>query len=178
MPTSRTSAPRKSPGRSAIPPKSNAPAEGEARICGAPTTKGGTCRIKVAGEGHCPVHGGRAEPAAANARKSRRAARAAPATPSDADAPLPAADPMERLRLLQEAAEKRAFEAYRADEGGGDDKLDAAFNRNARLVATLARTRHALSRAQGQEHGDEAGADGAAKDGQQEEIVEIPDNQR
>jgi hypothetical protein len=56
------------------------------------------------------------------------------------------AEELERLRLLQDAAERHAFDADRAIAEGENGDQDASFNRNARLAATLARTRHALAK--------------------------------
>ena len=50
----------------------------------------------------------------------------------------------DRLAILQEAAEQRALNAHALGDGSEDAGLDMVFNRNARLAATLARTRQAL----------------------------------
>lgn len=60
--------------------------------------------------------------------------------------PDPEAIELERLRLLQEAAERHAFAADRAIGVGENGDKDLAFNRNARTAATLLRTRRALAR--------------------------------
>ncbi|HEY1722543.1 MAG TPA: hypothetical protein VGG27_14970 [Magnetospirillaceae bacterium] len=54
-------------------------------------------------------------------------------------------DDLEALRFLQEAAERHAFEADHAIEGGENGDKDAAFNRNARTAAALARVRRVLA---------------------------------
>ncbi len=47
----------------------------------------------------------------------------------------------ESLRRLQEVAERHAFFADQAMKDGGNGTKDAAFNRNARTAAQLAKTR-------------------------------------
>jgi hypothetical protein len=88
--------------------------------------------------------------------------------------PLPA-DPLRRLQLLQDAAEHRAFQAHRAGEAGGD-KQDASFNRNARLAATIARVRLALTKARAE--ADPGGTGGEGSDPSQTTIYRLPENGR
>jgi hypothetical protein len=119
------------------------------RICGAVTRRGRPCRNRAEATGLCRLHAG-----------------AAPITTTitvpepGASGQLPPADPAGRLELLQDAAERHALEAIRAGEAGEAEKSDASFNRNARLAATLARARLALSRARGK--AGEAGPDDEA----------------
>ena len=122
--------------------------------CGAVTRRGRPCRNPAEAGGFCRLH-----------------APPKPASEHGAS-PLPA-DPIGRLELLQDAAERRALEAHRAGEDGNNGKLDASFNRNARLAATLARARLALARAQAK--GDEAAAEGEEESSPD---FELPDNKR
>lgn len=108
-------------------------------------------------------------------------AASAPPTEPDGAEPPPAAPPpvdaLARLQILQDAAEQRALAAHRADEGANAEKRDAAFARNARLAATLARLRLTLSRARAEDASGEAGGDGEPAEA---EIViyKLPDNGR
>lgn len=123
MHTSDGSVPGGKPGRSS----SVDPAASDASpVCGFPLTrmnKSGTftCRNPpVEGGAHCHLHVGQT--------------------------PDPEAIELERLRLLQEAAERHAFAADRAIGVGDNGDKDLAFNRNARTAATLLRTRRALAK--------------------------------
>jgi len=56
-------------------------------------------------------------------------------------------DPLEHLQMLQDAALRRALAAHLAEESNlSEEKRDAAFARNARLAATIARLRLALGK--------------------------------
>lgn len=78
-------------------------------------------------------------------------------------------DDLEALRLLQEAAARHAIAADYAIEEGENGDQDAAFNRNARTAAALARTRRAL-----------ASQDAKSKDtkGADEPKIDMPNNER
>ena len=140
------------------------------RRCGVPTRRGGRCRNPAGPTGRCSLHAGAALPLA---------------DPENGGPLPPADDPGGRLELLQDAAERRALEALRAGEEGDNGRLDASFARNARLAATLARTRLALSRARGKPRDGGAGSGGSKEGGTDEgagaeETAEIalPDNER
>ncbi len=154
MHTSDTSAPGDAGGRSKLsgtpqdppPDETQGTEDGAAprANCAATTAKGKPCRNPASVGGVCRLHARKRPRRAQRSAREASNARAPEQTPADAAGPLPAADPMERLRLLQEAAERRAFEAHRSGEEEGNGDKDQSFNRNARLVATLARARHAI----------------------------------
>ncbi|HVI52923.1 MAG TPA: hypothetical protein VM661_17070 [Candidatus Sulfotelmatobacter sp.] len=82
-------------------------------------------------------------------------------------------DPSRQLQMLQDAALRRALAVYLAEESAvPEDKRDAAFARNVRLAATIARLRLALDKA------DDAPKSG--DDASQAELVvyKLPDNGR
>jgi hypothetical protein len=53
-------------------------------------------------------------------------------------------DDLDTLRRLQAAAERHAFIADQEMKGGGNGSKDAAFNRNARTAAALAKARQEM----------------------------------
>ena len=122
--------------------------------CGAPTRRGRACRNPSRGGGRCRLHDG---------------SPAAPSPPSD----FLTTDPVQRLQVLQDAAEHRALKAHHGGSGDGTDKLDAAFNRNARLAATIARVRMALTKGRG------SSADGKEEEEPSQTVIyRLPDNGR
>jgi len=129
MDTSDTSAPGE-PGRS-----SDSEAA-EPRRCGAPTKKGSRCRHKVKPGGRCPLHTIKSGPQAAPACEPAAGEAQAAAPAEDAE--------LQALRELEEAATDHARDAHEAIAHGENGDKDAAFNRNARTAAALARTRRAL----------------------------------
>ena len=124
-------------------------------LCGAATRRGHACRNpSPAGGGFCRLH-------ASNLSSSAKHL---------------ADDPLEHLQLLQDAALRRALAVHLAEEDGlSEEKKDAAFGRNARLAATIARLRMALVKA-----GDEPKAQGGEEAAPLAELVvyKLPDNGR
>ena len=175
MHTSDKSARGEQPGRSSDSQAADSRVEKAARLpCGATTAKGKPCRKWAVKDGLCRTHIYKS--AGAPAVPAVTAVPAAPeAAPSEA--PVAYAIPsnnreLERLRKLQEAAERHAFQADRAIEEEGNGTHDAAFNRNARTAAALARTRHALAKEK---------ADARRKKGKaalESVVVEMPGNDR
>ena len=145
-------------------------------LCGAATRRGHACRNpSPAGGGFCRLH----VSTSSSARRAASGATSASAIPKEA-VPTPAAlladDPLEHLQLLQDAALRRALAVHLAEEDGlSEEKKDAAFGRNARLAATIARLRMALVKA-----GDEPKAQGAEEASPLAELVvyKLPDNGR
>jgi hypothetical protein len=143
-------------------------------LCGAATRRGHACRNpSPAGGGFCRLH------QASSTRRTASGAISASALPKEA-VPTPAGlladDPLEHLQLLQDAALRRALAVHLAEEDGlSEEKKDAAFGRNARLAATIARLRMALVKA-----GDEPKAQGAEETSPLAELVvyKLPDNGR
>jgi len=122
-------------------------------LCGAPTRRGRACRNPSRGGGRCRLHDG---------------SPTAPFPTSD----FLTTDPAQRLQILQDAAEHRALKAHHGGCGDGTDKLDAAFNRNARLAATIARVRMALTKGGSQSAGEEE------EKSSQMVVYRLPDNGR
>lgn len=146
-------------------------------FCGAATRRGHACRNPASPKGgFCRLHG---DPSPSSAR--RAAGDATGAEPGGAMSSLPSipppVDPLQHLELLQDAALRRALAVHLAEEEAvPEDKKDAAFARNVRLAATIARLRLALSKA-----GEEGkAAAGTSDETPQAELVvyRLPDNGR
>jgi hypothetical protein len=123
MHTSDGSDSGKGPGRSSS--SKSAPDADTKSVCGFPLAKMNkvgtfTCREPPVKDGRCLLHVGLT--------------------------PDPEGIELERLRLLQEAAERHAFDADRGVAVGENGDKDLAFNRNARTAAALARARRALAK--------------------------------
>lgn len=118
MHTSDQSAPSESPERSSSVDAPDAEAPDETARCGAIVKKTGRpCRNFAVKGGRCRWH--------------------------LVDELVPESE-SEALRQLQEAAAQHALDAFHAIEGGENGDQDAAFNRNARTAAQLARIRRDL----------------------------------
>jgi hypothetical protein len=134
------------------------------RRCGARTLRGEQCRNGATNGPFCRRH--------RNGAASGTGASEHPLPDRTADGQLPTvADSIGRIEQLQDAAERRALEAHQA--GQDDVQQDAVFNRNARLAATLARTRLALAKAKAS---GEAGVEGNSDTDETE--YDLPENER
>ena len=147
-------------------------------LCGAATRRGHACRNpSPAGGGFCRLHASSTQ--SSSTRRAASGATSASALPKAAVL-IPAArlvdDPLEHLQLLQDAALRRALAVHLAEEDGlSEEKKDAAFGRNARLAATIARLRMALVKA-----GDEPKPQGSEETSPLAELLvyKLPDNGR